>query len=234
MPEAEAVNRMFAGIARRYDLANRVISMGIDRGWRRRLVEMAARGGPKRVVDLATGSGDVAIALKKRLPGAEVTGLDFCEPMLEVARERLRKDGELPAGAIGFRVGDCLDLPLEEDSVEVLTIAFGLRNVTDKAAALRSMCDKVRFGGSVLVLEFSTVVLPLLKELYDSYSFRVIPRLGELVAGDRESYRYLVESIRMHPDQDALKKMMQDAGLSRVEYHNLTGGIVALHRGYKL
>jgi len=228
MPEAEAVNRMFAGIARRYDLANRVISMGIDRGWRRRLVEMAARGGPKRVVDLATGSGDVAIALKKRLPGAEVTGLDFCEPMLEVARERLRKDGELPAGAIGFRVGDCLDLPLEEDSVEVLTIAFGLRNLEDRDRGLREMRRVLRPGGRLLVLEFSQPG-GLLRPFYYVYLKGILPGVAGIATGRRDAYEYLAGSVEQFPGKAALSEEFTRAGFVEVRATGLAGSIVAIH-----
>mgnify|MGYP006288527307 CR=1 FL=1 len=229
MPEAEAVNRMFAGIAGRYDLANHLLSLGIDRGWRRTLVRLAAEKEPQDVVDLATGSGDVAFALKKKMPAADVAGLDFCEPMLEEARRKLRSDKRFPAGAISFRQGDCLALPLEDASVDVLTIAFGLRNLEDRERGLREMLRVLRKPhGCLLVLEFSQPYR-VLKPLYYLYLKGLLPLIAGFATGRRDAYEYLAGSIEEFPERTRLSGEIRQAGFGRVRALALSGGIVAIH-----
>ena len=231
-PDPAAVEATFTSVAPRYDLANHWLSGGIDFYWRNRLVKLAQKNNPTDILDLATGSGDVLFALRKGLGDrVNLTGLDFCEPMLEEARKKRTVRG-LQEKANQFLHGDCLALPFGENSFDLITIAFGLRNVTRIPEALASMKSMLKPGGRVLILEFSHPVSGLLSRAYDLFSFSVIPPLGRMVTGDEPSYRYLVESIRRHPDQDTLAQMMSDAGLEDVAYHNLSGGIVAVHTGF--
>jgi demethylmenaquinone methyltransferase/2-methoxy-6-polyprenyl-1,4-benzoquinol methylase len=221
---------MFGRIARRYDLANRVLSLGIDIHWRERLVEAVRQGGPKRVLDLATGSGDVALALRKGLPEAvSIVGMDFCEPMLVEARAKLAR---LPGALSGveFRQGDALDLPLPDQGLDAVTIAFGLRNMADRARCLGEIRRVLRPGGHLYVLEFSQPQ-PWLRSLYNFHLRHVAPSIAALLTGDRSAYEYLATSIGAFPGLEGLSREIEAAGFSRVSGRAMTFGIVALHCG---
>jgi len=230
VPEAEKkerVGEVFDRVAGRYDVMNDLMSLGLHRLWKRFAVSIARLQPGERVLDVATGSGDLARALSEK--GAEVWMSDVNHRMLCLGRDRMVDDGRMmPAVQC-----DAEHLPFAERSFDCVTVAFGLRNMTRKERALAEMMRVLRTGGRLLVLEFSRVWEPLAK-VYDAYSFRVLPWLGERVAGDADAYRYLAESIRMHPDQETLAAMMRSAGLEQVEYFNLAAGVVALHRGWKL
>jgi demethylmenaquinone methyltransferase/2-methoxy-6-polyprenyl-1,4-benzoquinol methylase len=227
------VGRVFSSVADRYDLMNDLMSLGMHRLWKREAVLLSGVRSGMAVLDVAGGTGDCA-RLYRDVVGAagRVVIADINADMLRVGRDRLTDRGAVRG--VEYVQADAAALPFREREFDVVSIAFGLRNVTDKPAALRSMLRCLRYGGTLVVLEFSRVVLPLLARLYDAWSFRVIPALGRAVAGDRDSYRYLVESIRMHPDQDALRAMLLDAGFGAADYVNLSGGIVAVHRGRRL
>lgn len=230
--KAHRVAEVFHSVADRYDLMNDLMSLGVHRLWKRYAIQLSGVRAGQRVLDLAGGTGDLA-ARFARLVGeqGEVVLADINASMLHRGRERMLDRGV--AGNIEFAQVDAERLPFPDNHFDLITIAFGLRNVTDKDAALRSMYRVLKPGGRVLVLEFSKPVLPVLGPAYDLYSFTALPLMGRLVTGDADSYRYLAESIRMHPDQATLKAMMRAAGFERVEYYNLSGGIVAVHRGYK-
>jgi demethylmenaquinone methyltransferase / 2-methoxy-6-polyprenyl-1,4-benzoquinol methylase len=227
--KAGKVAGVFNSVATRYDVMNDLMSAGLHRLWKRFTVETAGVRPRERVLDIAGGTGDLALLFKRRLgDDGEVWLTDVNGSMLAVGRDRL-----LDAGArVPVAQCDAEKLPFQARHFDVVTVAFGLRNMTHKEAALAEMLRVLRPGGRLLVLEFSRVWKPL-APLYDTYSFRVLPRLGQLVAGDAASYRYLAESIRMHPGQEELKLLMEQAGFRRVEYFNLTAGVVALHRGWK-
>jgi demethylmenaquinone methyltransferase/2-methoxy-6-polyprenyl-1,4-benzoquinol methylase len=229
MPDPGAVKSMFGRIARRYDLANRVLSLGIDIYWRRRLVEAVARGRPHDVLDLATGSGDVALELASILPpGTTVLGMDFSEPMLEVARA---KRARLAAGArVEFRQGDGLALPLADGSCDAITIAFGLRNMADRALCLGEMRRVLRPGGRLHVLEFSQPQA-WLRPLYYFHLRRVAPFVAGILTGDRAAYQYLASSIGEFPGREALSGELRAAGFDEVTSIPMTLGIAALHQG---
>jgi len=230
--KARRVRGVFDSVASRYDLMNDLMSLGIHRIWKRFTVEKAGLRPGMQVLDLAGGTGDLAALMAPRVaPGGRVVLSDINEAMLARGRERLLDRG-IAGEAVEYCLADAEALPLEDASFDVVTIAFGLRNVTHKERALGEMFRVLRPGGQLLVLEFSRPV-PALAPAYDLYSFRVLPAIGKLVAGDDESYRYLAESIRMHPDQETLRDMMAAAGFDDCRYHDLTGGIVALHRGWK-
>lgn len=230
--KAGMVADVFHSVAARYDLMNDLMSGGIHRIWKRFTIELSGVRPGNRVLDIAGGTGDLA-AKFSRIVGAEGTVVlaDINASMLAVGRDKLLDGGF--QGNIEFVQADAQYLPFPDDSFDCITIAFGLRNVTEKETALAAMLRVLKPGGRLLVLEFSKPDNELLSRAYDTYSFRVLPLMGRLVANDADSYQYLAESIRMHPDQETLKEMMEDAGFSRVEYHNMTGGIVALHRGTK-
>ena len=231
--KARRVADVFDSVAESYDIMNDLMSLGVHRLWKRFAVELAGVRPGQRVLDLAGGSGDLAARFAPLVGAAgEVVLADINAHMLEQGRRRLTDRGII--GNVRYAQVNAECLPFPDNSFDCITIAFGLRNVTDKDAALRSMFRVLKPGGRALVLEFSKPVAPGLKPLYDLYSFKVLPLLGRFVARDEASYRYLAESIRMHPDQETLKDMMQQAGFERCDYHNLSGGIVALHRGYKL
>ena len=232
VPEDEKARRVagvFDSVASRYDLMNDLMSMGQHRLWKRFAVEQSMVRAGERVLDVAGGTGDLARRFAQRVgPGGMVVLSDINRSMLSIGRDRLLDEGRVvPAAQC-----DAERLPFGSNSFDCVSVAFGLRNMTHKDAALAEMHRVLRPGGRLLVLEFSRVWKPL-APLYDPYSFQVLPRLGEAVAGDGASYRYLAESIRMHPDQDTLKAMMEGAGFDRVDYFNLAAGIVALHRGVK-
>lgn len=223
---------VFDSVADRYDLMNDAMSLGVHRLWKRFAVEHAGARPGQRVLDLAGGTGDLAARLARLVgPAGEVVIGDINASMLQVGRERLLDRGI--AANVRFVQADAENLPFPDHSFDCITIAFGLRNVTDKQTALESMFRILKPGGRLLVLEFSKPSLPGLAPLYDLYSFRVLPLMGRLIAGDADSYRYLAESIRMHPDQDTLKGMMEQAGFEDCDYFNLSGGIVAVHRGFR-
>ncbi|MGI4778885.1 MAG: bifunctional demethylmenaquinone methyltransferase/2-methoxy-6-polyprenyl-1,4-benzoquinol methylase UbiE [Janthinobacterium lividum] len=227
--KARRVRGVFDSVATRYDLMNDLMSMGLHRAWKAYAVMVANVGEGSRVLDIAGGTGDLALAFSKKVGATgKVVHTDINEAMLRTGRERL-----LDAGvALPTLVCDAEKLPFPDGHFDVVTVAFGLRNMTHKDAALKEMNRVLKPGGKLLVLEFSKVAKPLQKA-YDWYSFNVLPRLGKIVAGDDSSYRYLAESIRMHPTQDELKALMKEGGFGHVDYHNMTGGVVALHVGIK-
>lgn len=227
--KAQRVAGVFDSVASRYDLMNDLMSLGLHRLWKRFTVEQSAVRSGDRVLDVAGGTGDLARLFARRVGSrGEVVMTDVNASMLKIGRDRL-----LDAGVIAPVVQcDAEKLPFPANRFDCVSVAFGLRNMTHKDIALAEMRRVLKPGGRLLVLEFSRVWKPL-APLYDAYSFQVLPRLGERVARDGASYRYLAESIRLHPDQLALKQMMEHAGLERVEYFNLNAGIVALHRAYK-
>lgn len=226
------VRGVFDSVASRYDLMNDLMSGGIHRLWKRFTIELSAVRPGQTVLDIAGGTGDLA-AKFSRLVGSEgrVVLADINDSMLKVGRDKLIDTGAV--GNIHMVQCDAQSLPFPDNSIDCITIAFGLRNVTDKDKALRSMERVLRPGGRLLVLEFSKPTNPLLEKAYDTYSFKLLPLMGKLVANDEESYRYLAESIRKHPDQETLLEMMEDAGFVDCKYHNMTGGIVAVHKGIK-
>ena len=228
--KARRVGEVFSSVAARYDLMNDLMSFGIHRLWKRLCVHLAGVPSGSRVLDLAAGTGDLAARLQQS--GYEVVACDINEAMLNAGRDKLADRGLVRD--VHYVQADAERLPFAENSFDCATLAFGLRNMTDKPAALRAIHAGLKYGGQLLILEFSRVSSGLLRKVYDTYSFHAIPALGKLVLQDSDSYQYLVESIRMHPDQDRLKTMLEQAGFARVDYLNLSGGIVALHRGYKL
>jgi len=231
--KAGKVAEVFHSVASKYDVMNDVMSFGVHRLWKRYTIDMARVRPGNRVLDLAGGTGDLTKKFAKKVgPTGEVVLSDINSSMLGQGRIRLTDDGVL--GNVRFVQANAETLPFPDNHFDVITIAFGLRNVTDKSKALASMFRVLKPGGRLLILEFSKPVTPGLAPIYDTYSFKILPKMGKLIANDEESYRYLAESIRMHPDQQTLKQMMQEVGFERTEYYNLTGGIVALHRGYKL
>lgn len=231
--KAHKVAEVFHSVAGKYDLMNDVMSMGIHRLWKRFTIELAAVRRGQRVLDIAGGTGDLTAKFARQVgPEGKVVLADINASMLEVGRSRLTDRGII--GNIEYVQANAECLPFPDHHFDVITIAFGLRNVTDKDKALASMNRVLKPGGKLLVLEFSKPVAPGLGPVYDAYSFKFLPLMGQLIANDRASYQYLAESIRMHPDQETLKGMMENAGFVRCDYFNLTGGIVALHRGFKV
>jgi demethylmenaquinone methyltransferase/2-methoxy-6-polyprenyl-1,4-benzoquinol methylase len=224
------VAEVFHSVAAKYDVMNDVMSAGLHRLWKTFTIAQAGIRPGFKVLDIAGGTGDLAKAFAKKAgPTGEVWLTDINESMLRVGRDRLLNNGLI----IPTSLCDAEKLPFPDNYFDRVSVAFGLRNMTHKDVALAEMRRVLKPGGKLLVLEFSKVWQPL-KKPYDVYSFSVLPWLGQRIAGDADSYRYLAESIRMHPDQETLKKMMQDAGLERVEYFNLTAGVAALHTGIKL
>ncbi|HEJ7036260.1 bifunctional demethylmenaquinone methyltransferase/2-methoxy-6-polyprenyl-1,4-benzoquinol methylase UbiE [Serratia marcescens] len=223
---------VFHSVAAKYDVMNDLMSFGIHRIWKRFTIDCSGVRRGQRVLDLAGGTGDLA-AKFSRMVGeqGQVVLADINDSMLKMGREKLRDRGIV--GNINYVQANAEALPFPDNYFDCITISFGLRNVTDKDKALRSMFRVLKPGGRLLVLEFSKPLLAPLSKAYDAYSFHVLPKIGELVVKDPDSYRYLAESIRMHPDQETLKGMMSNAGFENVTYFNLTGGIVALHRGFK-
>ncbi|BBK34918.1 demethylmenaquinone methyltransferase/2-methoxy-6-polyprenyl-1,4-benzoquinol methylase [Stella humosa] len=230
--KAAAVRDVFESVASRYDLMNDLMSGGIHRLWKDRMVDRLNPRAGERVLDLAGGTGDIAFRILARAPGAEVAVVDLTPAMLAVGRDRAIDRGLLTG--LAWAAGNAEALPLPDRSVDAVTIAFGLRNVTRRDRALVEARRVLRPGGRFLCLEFSRVTVPGLDRLYDTYSFSVLPRLGRLVAGDQDSYRYLVESIRRFPDQPTLAGEMTAAGLERACWTSLSGGIAALHIGWRL
>ena len=227
--KARRVGEVFRSVAPSYDVMNDLMSLGLHRVWKRFTLEMSGVREGSRVLDVASGSGDLAAAFAKRAgPTGQVWMTDINAAMLCVGRDKMIDTGVFAPLALC----DAEKLPFAPETFDCVSVAFGLRNMTHKDAALAEMARVTRPGGRVLVLEFSRPWKPL-SRAYDAYSFNVLPALGKYIAKDEAAYRYLAESIRMHPDQETLKSMMETAGLERVDYFNLTAGVVALHRGYK-
>jgi len=227
--KARRVRGVFDSVAPRYDLMNDLMSLGLHRAWKAYTVMVANVQPGQQVLDIAGGTGDLARAFARKAgPTGMVLHTDINEAMLRTGRDRLLDEGVV----LPTLVCDAERLPFASDRFDLVSVAFGLRNMTHKEAALAEMQRVLRRGGKLLVLEFSRVAKPL-SRAYDWYSFQVLPRLGQAVAGDGASYRYLAESIRMHPDQEELKTLMKKSGFGHVDYHNLTGGVVALHVGIK-
>ena len=230
--KADMVAGVFHSVAAKYDIMNDVMSFGIHRMWKRFTIESAGARPGMKVLDLAGGTGDLT-AKFSRIVGetGQVTLADINDSMLKVGREKLRDKGIV--GNVNYVQANAEALPFPDNHFDIITIAFGLRNVTDKDAAIASMLRVLKPGGKLLVLEFSRPQHEIMRKVYDLYSFKVLPKMGSLITQDAESYEYLAESIRMHPDQETLKQMMETAGFEQVNYTNMTDGIVALHKGYK-
>ena len=230
--KADLVKDVFDSVATRYDIMNDLMSAGLHRLWKRHTIDQAAVRPGDCVLDLAGGTGDLALRFARQVgPKGHVVLADINAAMLEQGRRRLVDAGI--GGNLSIAQVNAEELPFDEGTFDCITIAFGLRNVTDKQAALDSMCRVLKPGGKALILEFSEPVKAL-KPAYDLYSFKVLPLIGKIIARDADSYQYLAESIRMHPDQDTLLSMMTNAGFERCRYQNLAGGIVALHIGYRI
>jgi demethylmenaquinone methyltransferase / 2-methoxy-6-polyprenyl-1,4-benzoquinol methylase len=231
--KAGRVRSVFESVAGRYDLMNDLMSLGAHRLWKWFTLSQTGLRPGDSALDVAGGTGDLALGMARQVGAhGRIVLSDINAAMLELGRDRLIDAGA--AGNTEFILADAQRLPFADDSFDCVTIGFGLRNVTDKPAALRSMLRVLKPGGQLLVLEFSKPAIAVLKPAYDVYSFKILPLLGRLIADDAVSYRYLAESIRMHPDQETLLEMLRDAGFGQARYHNLSGGIVALHRGYKI
>ncbi len=227
--KARHVRGVFDSVAPKYDLMNDLMSAGLHRAWKAYTVMVANLREGDQVLDIAGGTGDLSLAFSRKVGSTgRVVHTDINEAMLRVGRDRLINLGVV----LPTLVCDAEALPFPDNHFDLVSVAFGLRNMTHKDVALKEMCRVLKPGGRLLVLEFSKVAKPL-EKAYDWYSFQVLPRLGKLVAGDDSSYRYLAESIRMHPGQDELKALMQQSGFGHVDYHNMTGGIAALHVGIK-
>ena len=227
--KARHVRGVFDSVAPKYDLMNDLMSAGLHRAWKAYTVMVANLREGDQVLDIAGGTGDLALAFSKKVGSTgRVVHTDINQAMLSVGRDRLINLGVV----LPTLVCDAEALPFPDNHFDLVSVAFGLRNMTHKDLALKEMCRVLKPRGRLLVLEFSKVAKPL-EKAYDWYSFQVLPRLGKLVAGDDASYRYLAESIRMHPSQEDLKSLMQQSGFGHVDYHNMTGGVVALHVGIK-
>lgn len=230
--KAERVAEVFHSVAAKYDLMNDLMSGGIHRLWKRFTIEASAVRAGHKVLDIAGGTGDLSYQFARLVgPQGQVVLADINASMLKVGRDRLIDRGI--AGNLQVAQADAQYLPFPDNTFDCITIAFGLRNVTDKDLALRSMLRVLKPGGRLLVLEFSKPQHSLLEKVYDTYSFKLLPFMGKVITNDADSYRYLAESIRMHPDQQTLQGMMDEAGFVNTSFHNMTGGIVALHKGFK-
>jgi demethylmenaquinone methyltransferase/2-methoxy-6-polyprenyl-1,4-benzoquinol methylase len=235
VPVDEKVGRVaevFHSVAAKYDVMNDLMSGGIHRLWKRITIESSGARAGQQILDIAGGTGDLTRRFAEIVgPSGKVVLADINDSMLKVGRDKLINKGV--AGNVEYVQANAECLPFEDNTFDIITIAFGLRNVTDKDAALRSMNRVLKPGGKLMVLEFSKTNNALMTKVYDFYSFNILPKMGEIIANDAESYRYLAESIRMHPDQETLKGMMDNAGFVQTRYRNLTQGIVALHTGIK-
>lgn len=223
---------VFDSVAAKYDVMNDLMSGGVHRLWKKLTIESSGARAGMKILDIAGGTGDLSLKFSRIIgPTGQVTLADINDSMLKVGRDKLTDKGAI--ANINFVQANAECLPFADNYFDIITIAFGLRNVTDKDAALRSMQRVLKPGGKLMVLEFSKTSNPVLSGIYDFYSFNILPKLGQLIAKDGDSYQYLAESIRMHPDQDTLKVMMQDADFVNCKYQNMTGGVVALHTGTK-
>jgi demethylmenaquinone methyltransferase/2-methoxy-6-polyprenyl-1,4-benzoquinol methylase len=235
VPEAEKagmVHGVFSRVASKYDVMNDVMSVGIHRVWKDAMMDWLAPRSGQRLLDVAGGTGDVAFRFLRRAPGASAVVCDMTEPMLIEGRKRA--EAEKLAASLDWVVGDAMALPFPDASFDTYTISFGIRNVTRIPDALREAYRVLKPGGRLMVLEFSRIPNDLMQKAYDIYSFNVIPVMGQIVAGDRDSYQYLVESIRKFPEQEIFAEMIRAAGFGQVKYRNLSLGIAALHSGWKL
>ena len=235
VPEGEKaglVHGVFSNVASKYDVMNDVMSVGIHRLWKDAMMDWLAPRDGQRLLDVAGGTGDISFRFLKRAPGANAVVLDMTESMLVEGRKRA--EAEAMADRLDWVTGDAMALPFEDNSFDVYTISFGIRNVTRIEDALAEAYRILKPGGRLMVLEFSQLPNDGLQKLYDLYSFNVIPRMGQMIANDRDSYQYLVESIRRFPNQDTFADMIRDAGFGQVKYRNLSMGIAALHSGWKL
>ncbi|OYX41620.1 MAG: bifunctional demethylmenaquinone methyltransferase/2-methoxy-6-polyprenyl-1,4-benzoquinol methylase [Rhodobacterales bacterium 32-67-9] len=235
VPEAEKagmVHGVFTRVANKYDIMNDVMSVGIHRLWKDAMMDWLAPRPGQKLLDVAGGTGDIAFRFLKRAPGARATVLDMTESMLVEGQKRA--EAENMADRLSWVVGDAMALPFADNSFDVYTISFGIRNVTRIADALSQAFRVLKPGGRLMVLEFSQLPNPAMQWAYDRYSFNVIPLMGQIVANDRDSYQYLVESIRKFPDQEAFAAMIRQAGFAQVKYRNLTMGVAALHSGWKI
>ncbi|MFT3687974.1 bifunctional demethylmenaquinone methyltransferase/2-methoxy-6-polyprenyl-1,4-benzoquinol methylase UbiE [Paenirhodobacter sp.] len=230
--KAGMVHGVFSRVASKYDIMNDLMSVGIHRLWKDAMMDWLAPRPGQRLLDVAGGTGDVAFRFLKRAPGATATVCDMTESMLIEGQKRA--EAEDMAERLTWVVGDAMALPFADNSFDVYTISFGIRNVTRVPDALKEAFRVLRPGGRLMVLEFSQIPNDMLQWLYDRYSFNVIPAMGQIVAGDRDSYQYLVESIRKFPDQDTFAEMIRTAGFGQVKYRNLSMGIAALHSGWKI
>ncbi|RBP84024.1 2-octaprenyl-6-methoxy-1,4-benzoquinone methylase /demethylmenaquinone methyltransferase [Rhodobacter sp. 140A] len=230
--KAGMVHGVFSRVASKYDIMNDLMSMGIHRIWKDAMMDWLAPRPGQRLLDVAGGTGDVAFRFLKRAPGATATVCDMTESMLIEGQKRA--EAEDMAERLSWVVGDAMNLPFEDNTFDVYTISFGIRNVTRIPDALREAYRVLRPGGRIMVLEFSQIPNDMLQSLYDAYSFNVIPVMGQIVANDRDSYQYLVESIRKFPTQEIFASMIREAGFEHVKYRNLTMGIAALHSGWKI
>jgi demethylmenaquinone methyltransferase/2-methoxy-6-polyprenyl-1,4-benzoquinol methylase len=230
--KVKKVKGVFDSVASNYDIMNDVMSMGIHRFWKRHTIELSGIRPGNIVLDLAGGTGDLTKQFSKRVgKTGKVVLADINESMVRVGRDRLTDLGII--GNVDYVISNAEALNYADNTFDLVTIAFGLRNVTNKDQALAEIYRVLKPGGQLMVLEFSKVTQPLMAKAYDFYSFKILPKLGKMIANDEESYQYLAESIRMHPDQETLKSMMNDAGFDKAEYLNMSNGIVALHRGWK-
>ncbi len=235
VPEAEKagmVHGVFSRVASKYDVMNDLMSMGIHRVWKDAMMDWLAPRPGQKLLDVAGGTGDVAFRFLRRAPGATATVCDMTESMLIEGQKRA--EAESLAGQLDWVVGDAMALPFADARFDVYTISFGIRNVTRVQDALTEAFRVLRPGGRLMVLEFSQIPNDLMQKVYDLYSFNVIPVMGQIVAGDRDSYQYLVESIRKFPDQETFAGMIRQAGFGQVKYRNLTMGVAALHSGWKI
>ncbi|MEN8167068.1 MAG: bifunctional demethylmenaquinone methyltransferase/2-methoxy-6-polyprenyl-1,4-benzoquinol methylase UbiE [Pseudomonadota bacterium] len=231
--KADRVRAVFDSVSNKYDLMNDLMSLGVHRLWKRQAIELSGVRRGQRVLDLAAGTGDLSARFSGLVgPDGLVVFSDINAAMLEQGRVRMLDEGRVKN--LRYVQTDAQQLPFPDNHFDCVTIGFGLRNVTDKQRALDSIFRALKPGGRLLVLEFSKPTNKPLEKIYDLYSFNLLPKLGKLITHDEESYRYLAESIRMHPDQETLKLMMEQAGFERCDFFNLTAGIVAIHRGYKL
>ena len=230
--KSEKVQGVFSSVASKYDVMNDVMSLGIHRVWKDAMMDWLAPIRGQALLDVAGGTGDISFRFLKRASGANATVLDLTEPMLAEGRKRAENVGI--SGQLEWVVGDAMALPFEDDSFDVYTISFGIRNVTDPQKALSEAYRVLKPGGRIMVLEFSHIPNDLLQWFYDKYSFNVIPRLGQIIASDRSSYQYLVESIRKFPKQESFMKLVNAAGFENTKYRNLTMGVAFLHSGWKI
>ncbi len=230
--KAGMVHRVFSNVASKYDVMNDAMSMGIHRIWKEAMMDWLAPRNGQKLLDVAGGTGDISFRFLERAPQAHATVFDMTQGMLDAGR--LRAEAENMADRLEWICGDAMALPFADNSFDVYTISFGIRNVTRPQEALNEAYRVLRPGGRLMVLEFSQIPNPAMQWAYDKYSFNVIPKLGKLIANDADSYQYLVESIRQFPDQDTFLQMVRDAGFENAKYRNLTMGIAALHSGWKI